>query len=600
MKEKGFHFLKLEKAPTSEAKKQMIVSVLISINKFIKTVFVILVFSIPLICLAESLVSKEEKIIKPQYKNCKEKDIYKLNSQFQNQLSQVKMEATGSCIDCAIQAATSVDALKDLEQIVHKAEEGHVKATSSSYKAFKKQLQARVKGQIQAKIAQTEKLRACLKGGREYRKWVVKRAPKVDWPLMKAACEKEKEDFHSSFKSRWPYMRINLALSAPEEGKKDTLSSHPASWLDKTPTHKVRSFSNLPHLSKKELAEAQSIYKDTVLKVPLEKKLSSAEFKKRLEQGKPLQSSKRVILTNKDQNNLREAVSDLREKSKENYFRTVGEMPLLAYSKTGDSQNEKDMKQTFSKSLGHLNNLLSKAEDESVDMALLLSFEPLVEGLLSENEGYCLVAEEGRLKAERKKSLEKWGLVALGVVAATPCLMGGPPGAAICLGAGLLVGGISYNVARREMRDALGRALTGKEFETIASLVEKDREAFWELMLLPMAAWGTTAGTIQLGKKFFKKGASLSGKKISSSSGKSDLANAGNKATKESTSHEIGDILSQQKPRLLSDYNSILRSKPVEEQNVIMESIVGMELKGMNKHVISERVKKAISRCTVK
>ena len=81
----------------------------------------------------------------------------------------------------------------------------------------------------------------------------------VDHSLVKATCEKRKQELKDSVKVRWSYMRINLALSAPEEGKKDTL-----------------------------------------LEISLEK-LSSDEFKKRLEQRKPLQSSKGVILTNKNQ-----------------------------------------------------------------------------------------------------------------------------------------------------------------------------------------------------------------------------------------------------------------------------------------------------------
>ena len=39
----------------------------------------------------------------------------------------------------------------------------------------------------------------------------------------------------------------------------------------------------------------------------------------------------------------------------------------------------------------------------------------------------------------------------------------------------------------------------------MATLAEKDKEAFWELMLLPMATWGTTAGTIKTAKQFLKK-----------------------------------------------------------------------------------------------
>ena len=72
------------------------------------------------------------------------------------------------------------------------------------------------------------------------------------------------------------------------------------------------------------------------------------------------------------------------------------------------------MDQAFSKYKGHLDDLLEKVEDESVDMALLLSFGPLVEGLLADNEGYCLAAEGARLKAERDNSLKDMGISGCG------------------------------------------------------------------------------------------------------------------------------------------------------------------------------------------
>ena len=68
----------------------------------------------------------------------------------------------------------------------------------------------------------------------------------------------------------------------------------------------------------------------------------------------------------------------------------------------------------------------------------------------------------------------------------------------------------------------------------------------------------------------------------------------------EKASQKIKDLLNKEKPRLFSAYNSLLRSKPAEEQEVIMEAIVGMELKGMRRVQISERVRQALSRCTVK
>ena len=131
------------------------------------------------------------------------------------------------------------------------------------------------------------------------------------------------------------------------------------------------------------------------------------------------------------------------------------------------------------------------------------------------------------------------------------------------------------------------RFLTGREFETLASLSEKESAAFWELMLLPLAAWGTTAGTLQTAKQLLKKGASV-GKQASSKTGnETPIAN-------------IKNILKEQKDRLLSAYDSILKPRPPAELNVIIEAILGMENRGMKRAAISTRVERAVGRCTVK
>ena len=119
------------------------------------------------------------------------------------------------------------------------------------------------------------------------------------------------------------------------------------------------------------------------------------------------------------------------------------------------------------------------------------------------------------------------------------------------------------------------------------SLSEKESAAFWELVLLPTAAFGTTAGTAQTIKQLLKKGASA---------GKQASAKAGN----ENPIANIKDILKEQKDRLLSAYDSILGPWPPAEQNIIMEAILGMERSGLNRQTISTRVDRAVGRCTVK
>ena len=82
--------------------------------------------------------------------------------------------------------------------------------------------------------------------------------------------------------------------------------------------------------------------------------------------------------------------------------------------------------------------------------------------------------------------------------------MAGPVGAVACLGSGLGAGLTGYAVAEGQVRDSLGRALTGKEYERMAELVERDKEKFWELILLPTAGFGTTAGAIKGAKTLLK------------------------------------------------------------------------------------------------
>ena len=83
-------------------------------------------------------------------------------------------------------------------------------------------------------------------------------------------------------------------------------------------------------------------------------------------------------------------------------------MPFLAYL-----EDEKSLKD--SKSLGYvfsvidqeLNDLLQKLDEPKTDMGFLLSFAPIVEGVLSESPEYCLEAEAERVKSERRESFQQ-------------------------------------------------------------------------------------------------------------------------------------------------------------------------------------------------
>ena len=462
--------------------------------------------------------------IKPQYENCKGKDIYKLNSQFQDTALQKETEAKGPCMDCFIASASKVGSLDDIAQTLHEAENGTKMRTRtgvrtvtegvnengsgkkrSPYQAFKDQLRIKVLGQVKTKMARTEILQKCTEEGNieKHRGWLTKRFPKVDWPLMKALCEKKKEDFHSSMKQRWSDMRISRALMSANPDQSETGRPNLSFPL----SHEVSDFSSMSKLTPEEQLKAKERWAEHLSKVPLDK-LSPEQLKSQFLEGKPLRKA-----STKDLQEVRRATWELNKQSQARYRKHIEEMPLMGYMKTGDPENEQDMDQAFSKYMGHLDDLLAKVEDKNVDMALLLSFGPLVEGLLKDNEGYCLAAEGARLKSERDESLKMWGLVAAGVVAAVPCFM---TAGAVCLGLGALVGAIGYREAKGVAKETLERFLTGREFETVASLSEKDSDAFWELMLLPLAAWGTTAGTLQTAKQLLKKGASV-GKQSSDS-----------------------------------------------------------------------------------
>ena len=527
--------------------------------------------------------------IQPKYESCKDVDLSSLASLEDEQEGNTSSSTeAGFCFTCSIKGLFGS---KEVESISQHLESKTEKNNSS--KVFRKKLMKRVVGQVEAKLFQAQVLKNCVSGNIG---WLAKKMKNVDHSLVKASCEKRKQELKESVKTRWPYMRVNLALSAPEEGKKDTLSSHTESWLDQTPTHTVSSFNKLSPLSKKELAEAQSIYKNTLSDISLER-LSSDEFKKRLEQGKPLQSSKGVILTNKDQGNLREALLDLRQKSKENYSRAVSEMPLLAYLNKG-SPSDTELKTAFSKLENRFKKVLKEIEDPKTNTALLLAHESLVEELLGEDKSFCLVAELARHRVEKSEARKDNALLAGGLLSAVPCFMTGTLLSPACLASGAAFGALSVRIASRKANQSMDRFLTGKDYETLASLEEKDKAMWMETALFPLAFLGTTAKPVKSLLSVARKSLTAFRRGAKNISKKTKLPV--NKKIRGSTFKKTKEPLNKQKPRLLSTYNSILRSRPTEEQNVIMEVIVGMELKGMSPRTISMKVRQAIGKCNVK
>ena len=509
-------------------------------------------------------VARAAQLIKPQYAACKDVDLSSITLKKDSR----KSTEAEYCFDCELKkTSASTEPLQTGRTI--------------QAEVFKKKLQERVKGAILAKLYQTKTLHACVTKDKNLLQEL-----SIDWEAVKGKCRKTSKELKTSIKDGWTEMRVQLALRAPALRENRVLANR-ATWYDLTPSHFVSDFSDLPKLTKKERKKAENIYLNTLSEVPLES-LSSLELKQKLKGKKSLYSflSAKKPLTSKDQSRLRKAASDLRKEAGKSYSEIVSKMPLLGYLKTSEPKKQ-ELKEAFTKMEEKLENFLEKAEKPNVDMSLLLSFKPLVEELLKNNKDYCLVAEQSRIQAEEDESLENWAMLGVGVIAAVPCLISGPIGASFCLSFGMGLGIFGYEEAQVVKGEALGRVLTGKEFETIAGLEDKEREELLAKLFLPLGAWGTTTvparATSQTIAKTVKK-----------------IKTGTKKKTTGHTPENVKKLVSSQKPRLLIAYNSLLKSKPTEEQDIIMESIVGMELKGMNKKAISERIKQAIGKCNVK
>ena len=447
-------------------------------------------------------LSFTRKELKPQYQTCQDKDIYHLDSKMRNKTSLFETEAKGLCIDCVLQDTKNPrlqalsHSIPQTKQMGRKKQDQARPQDKKPEQVFKEKLKKRVIGLIQSKIAETERLKACMKGDKT---WFTQKAPKVDWSLMKAVCEKDKQALAKSIKSGWVDMRESLALTSVNPDQIVTGKPNLSFPLK----HEVSSFGSIKKLTKTEKKQVKETWVRYLKKTALTN-LTHSQFETAFlkEDGRFLGQN----LSTNDLRNLRRNTRQMQKQSQDRYRQIVERMPLLAYLKTGDPNNQKDMDQAFSKMTNELKNSLKKIEDKDVDTGTLLAFKPLVEGLLKESKGgYCLIAERARQRAEKEESLKKVGLLALGVLSAVPCFVAGPVGSLACLGAGLGAGLTGYAVAKAHLKDSLGRALTGKEYERMADLAERDKEKFWELILLPTAGFGTTAGAIKGAKELTKK-----------------------------------------------------------------------------------------------
>ena len=403
----------------------------------------------------------KQKQLQPQYENCKNMDLSSIA--LEEESSSLKDTQAEFCITCTIKEVFGFGELKGTVQAVQ-------------FKAFMDKLRKRVIGQIESKIFQTKVLHACATGDRN---WLSQQ--KVDWPLMEAVCKQKNKQLKSSIQTRWTEMRVNLALS--QVNPDQIVTGKP--YLSFSLSHAISDFNSMPKLTKKEQKAIKKRWADKLAKKPLDK-LTPSQFKAHFLKG---EASK---LTTKDRHELRKSTWKMQKEAKDDYFEITSEMPLLGYLKTGNP-NKKELSEAFTKMEENLKNLLKEARDSKGEWALLLSFKPLVEELLREDKDYCLVAEKARIKAEKDESLKNWMMLGAGVLAAVPCFITGPVGASICLTAGVALGVTGYKETQSVTKKSLGRALTGKQFETMAELDEKEKKEFLAKLFLPLGAWGTTA-----------------------------------------------------------------------------------------------------------
>ena len=418
----------------------------------------------------------------------------KLEAQFQEQNSLFQTESKALCLEGCLETegnnSLAQNSWVKLDQTLREISSGKEKSSLNLKENFKKKLRKRVKGQIQAKLAENQRLRACLKGKEGDRNWFQKNIPQVDWSLMKEVCKKNKKSLRASIQKHLPEMRKHLVLS--QVNPDQIVTGRP--YLAFPLKHELSSFGSIPKLTEKEQAKVKEHWANQVKKIP--SKMNPDQFEMAFLKGDGELLGKN--LHTEDMRNLKRATWKMQKESRDRYRQILEEMPLLAFLKTDDLESPKEWDKAFSKMEKNLENLLKEAEKG--DMVFLLSFKPLVEELIQESKGgYCLTAEREREKAENQKNAKAWRMAGLGILAALPCFMSGP-GATLCLTAGLALSGTGYVLAKREVKTSSGRTLMGKDFETIAELVEKDKNRIWELMLLPTSVFAVAAPIFKGGK----------------------------------------------------------------------------------------------------
>ena len=315
-------------------------------------------------------------------------------------------------------------------------------------KGFKVEIRERVLNLVDGKRAAVAFLMGCFEG-----------APGED-------CEEMREATRSTIAGFWKEMRINLALTYPNPGALSLLR------------HRIDHFSAIPPLDREEREEIGFQMEGVAGELQLP--AGGLYGKSKLAHSRPWR--------------------DLRDRSGQRYFDILTSFPLLGLVPSPHPSDEEVLEGLRGMD-GQLEHFRQKVMKRG-SWPLQMSFPPLVEELLEERPGYCPAAEA--LERDRKRIGDAADGLWLGgvLMAAAPCIMGGPVGLGACLGAGLFMGYCAYQGASEEA--ALSRQKVFAGMENFADLDERERAVSWEALLLPMAAWGTTAVPLQAAVNFGK------------------------------------------------------------------------------------------------
>lgn len=223
--------------------------------------------------------------------------------------------------------------------------------------------------------------------------------------------------------------------------------------------------------------------------------------------------------------------------------------------------------------------------------------------MLAENSGYCSIAESAKREADKLDVKETLSLLRDSVLAAAPCIAS-VFWTTMCVAGGLYVGFKGLNIVSQEKEEAFDRFLTGKEFETLGSLSDKERELYLEKLFFPLGVWGDTAAMAKALGKSFKGVGRMTRARMRDAAKRirQDIGTLARDAKKgvDYTIEEIRRLIKMEKSRLLSDYDFLRLSRTPDEQRLIEETIVKLELDGMDQQTISSKVRSAVDQCTVK